>query len=85
MLASDLATCAAHWLAVSRYRYRQVRGLPTPAEADTVIGLLDLAVAVDPSRTPQLLEELRREKVKIGAVIGKVLPGLAGEIRVRDA
>jgi hypothetical protein len=45
----DLVTCATHWLKAAKYHYRQVKGFPTPAEADTILGLFTLTAAVNPA------------------------------------
>lgn len=50
-LGADLVEIALHWLRVAEYRYRLVRGTPTPAEADIILNLLDAAAAADPART----------------------------------
>ncbi len=44
-LGADLDAAAAHWLGTAEYRYRQVRGTPTPDEAGSVLGQLDLVGA----------------------------------------
>ncbi|HET7475066.1 MAG TPA: hypothetical protein VFJ97_03470 [Dermatophilaceae bacterium] len=50
VLGEDLLASARHWLATAAYRYRQVHGGPTPAEADTVLGLLDLVTWAFPGQ-----------------------------------
>ncbi|MGI5380349.1 hypothetical protein ACQEV2_40170 [Streptomyces sp. CA-251387] len=48
---NDLLTAASQWVRTAAFRYRQVRGTPTSAEADTILELLQLAAAADPLRT----------------------------------
>jgi hypothetical protein len=48
-LGVHLVTSAKHWLEAAKYHYRQIKGFPTPEEADTILGLLGLAAPADPS------------------------------------
>jgi hypothetical protein len=48
-LGVDLVASAKHWLQAAKYHYRQVKGLPTIEEADTILGLFALAAGADPT------------------------------------
>jgi hypothetical protein len=50
-LGVELLTSARHWLEAAKYHFRQAKGLPTPEEANTVLDLLGLSAAADPSLT----------------------------------
>jgi hypothetical protein len=48
-LGVDLVAGAKQWLQAAKYHYRQVKGLPTIEEADTILGLFALAAGADPT------------------------------------
>jgi hypothetical protein len=49
-LGANVTAIAEHWAAVAGYGHRLFRGIPTPAEADVLLNLLDLTLGADPTR-----------------------------------